>query len=280
MKITRIIDATAVPQVFDEECIAKLANSAKLRPGSGLVRFGNSVRSAALNYAKKASQPTPNALADDIRKLHRLASAKNYGGLASAVEAMKPEVRALIDERSSTIEDRFRERAAYLIERGWLLPNELVSAGDWWVEGQMYGWRVPSPTELRDWETSAQAADALLALIEFGGDHWRGRKRPSGRRSITWKPHLIGPSPSRAEPRREAERQFVMFLQFDMARMGVNVPVRIDPRKPGPFAWMVAECLVLIGATGSGSALGLAVQLINDLQKERIAEKARRDVGG
>jgi hypothetical protein len=277
VKVTRIIDATAVPQVFDEERIAKLARIAKLPSGSDLGRFGESVRSAVRNYVEKAAQQTPNSLAREIRNLHRLASTKNFGGLASAVEAMTPEAWTLLNERSSTIEDHYRSRAADLVARGRLTPNELVLVENWWVEGHMYGWRIPSRADLRDPTKRGQAADALLALLEVGGERRRGRKRSKGRRSVAWHPYLIGPSPSRAEPRREAERQFVMFLQFDMARMGVNIPVTTDPRKRGPFANLVSECLVLMKATGSATAPGLAVQVINDLQKERVAEIRDQD---
>jgi hypothetical protein len=42
---------------------------------------------------------------------------------------------------------------------------------------------------------------------------------------------------------------------------------------------MVGECLVLTGAAGPANARGLAVQIINDLQKERAAAIREQDAG-
>jgi hypothetical protein len=82
---------------------------------------------------------------------------------------------------------------------------------------------------------------------------------------------LCAPKASRREPRREAERTLVMWLQVAVAEAGAKVPVTAHHYKRGPFAKMTAEVLRLVRAPES--AEGLAVELINHLERERAAQR-------
>ena len=133
MKIALIIDDAAVPQVFNEGRIADLACILKLPSGSDLERFGKIVLSAIRNFVENAVQPTPNALAGEIRNLHQFASGKNFPALASAFEAMTPALRELLVKTSEGIEGHFCERAAYRVARGRLARDERSA----WVADQI-----------------------------------------------------------------------------------------------------------------------------------------------
>ena len=162
-----------------------------------------------------------------------------------AIEAMSAAARQLLGEREQNVKDR--------------APR----------------WRIPLTEELRDPVRCGVAAEGLCCLIEVGGKQKEGRNRPSGRRSITWDALLYAPEPSRREPRRKAERAFVMWLQVALAESGAKVPVTALHSFPGPFAKFAAKCLYLMGAANTGSAGGLAVQLIGDLHKRRRAMQSR-----
>jgi len=245
MRNPRAIAADAVPQVFDDACVLRLGGLAKLPPSCDLAGFGEGIRAAARMYARQAATPSPNELHREITKLHRLAEQAKYPLLAAAVEAMTPSTRTLIEKRR-----------AHTCER-------------------MPGWRIPSPAEISDLATCTAAAQGLPALIEVGGKWTAGRMRPSGRRSRSWRPSLHAPPASRAEPRRAAERDFVMWLQVAVKKAGVCVPLTAHYEKPSPFARMVGECLRLIGATGSANAVWLAVQLVNELHAaKRLTTRA------
>jgi hypothetical protein len=230
-------DATTPLQVFDDACISRLAALAKLPEDADLTKFADSVRSSVLNYLQAKERLSPNELHGQIERLCLLASKQQYAALAMAVEAMSADARARLNGRYASIKDR--------------MPN----------------WRIPSVAELQDPATCAKAADGLIALLEFGEEWVLGRNRPSGRRSITRRSVTIAPTPSRAQPRRDAERDFVMWLQIALARAGAKVPVTAHHDKPGPVTRMVGECLLLAGATGAANAVGLAVQIINDLKR-------------
>jgi hypothetical protein len=241
VKTRNTIDPAAVPYIFDEPCVRRLAEIVHLPQDANLARFGEAVRASVLHYIQAKAQPSQNELSHEIQNVLTLASKQQYAALAGAIEAMSGAARE------------------------WIVNQRPI------INDCMSNWRIPSACELRNPTTRVATADGLVALIEFGAQWVRGRNRRSGRRSISRRSMNNSPQLTRGEPRRAAERQFVMFLQCDVARMGVKVPMWADPRKLGPFARMVVECLVLVRAIGPSNSKGLAVQLINDLQAERRA---------
>jgi hypothetical protein len=261
MRNPRAITEAEVPHAFDATTIHRLAKCVRLPSGCDLEQFGESVRTAVRIFARDAAIPSSNEQHREIAQLYRLANRQHYERLAQAVENISPAVRSSLSERQARIADQVAE------QRKW--------RGTRYYAGDVPNWRIPKPAELRDPATRAQAANGLEALIAWGG-HWAdGRKRPSGRRSRTWTPELHAPAPSRAEPRREAERTLVMWLQVAVAKIDVQVPETAHYDKPGPFARMAAEVLQLVGATGPANATGLAAELINQLHHERKAQRPR-----
>ena len=234
----RAITLRDVPQVFDAARIQHLATVVKLPPGCDLDRFGESVRVAVHIYARAAATPTNNGQRREIEELHRHSAQKAYERLAQAIEAMTHPVRSELRCRQSRVADRMPE------------------------------WRIPDPAELRDPATRKQAAQGFEALTCYGGYWAEGRKRPTGRRSRTFRPELYAPSASRGEPRRAAERDLVMWLQVAVAETAARVPLAARHGNPGPFARMVAEVLQLVGAAGPANATGIAVELINRLHRD------------
>jgi hypothetical protein len=122
--------------------------------------------------------------------------------------------------------------------------------------------------------------DAACRLVELmcvrGGSVVQGRRRPSGKRSRTWRITLDAPPPRRHAARRDAERDFVMWLQIAYLEATGRHPPRTarhggDHRKPGPFVRMIAKCLCLVGAPHAD-----AVGLINDLERQRRKMTERR----
>jgi hypothetical protein len=130
---------------------------------------------------------------------------------------------------------------------------------------------VPSPETLRDRARREEACATVVKLCQYGG-HWvQSRKRPSGKRSWSWRPYLRAPKPQRHFPKREAELTFVMWLRIAwLEATGKEAPRTTDPRRPGPFARMVKECLKLVGAAHAD-----AVGLINKLNQVQRAMRSR-----
>jgi hypothetical protein len=97
-----------------------------------------------------------------------------------------------------------------------------------------------------------------------------GRKawRSDGRGTV-WRPLLNAPDKQRNFPRRDAERDLVMWLQMAwLEATGVRAPQTARHadagRSLGPFARMVQECLRLVGAADAD-----VVELLNELRRRR-----------
>ena len=223
--------------------------------GDDLRRYGNAIRNAATIYARDKAASSPRAQLKQIQCIAHLIDRSTrhpsaFEELSRAIEALDPAVRRVWELRQSA------------------------------VAHQAPSLRIPDAEELRNPATRDRAICGLRALITVGGAWGRGRRRASGRRSLTWQTRFQAPVsvPGKRLARREAERTLVMNLQVAVLSVGVHPPATAHPDKPGPFARMVAEILQLLGATGSGSATGLAVQIINDLQAERRARLQRTPV--
>ncbi len=262
--------------IFNDDRISGLAAIAKMPEDYDRARFASGIRWAVENYIEARAKPSPNKLRREIEALHAIAyrilqrneiNERDYQALANLVETMTPECRRqlagsatpwrLLEPEELTVTHALGA-SGYTAKKYAKLMAEVPPAS---------GRRVPDPAELRDPAIRKRVVEELRTLLSFGGT-WKVRKRPKGvPPTQKWVPLLYAPPPTRAEPRREAEREFVMWLRVAVVEAGAVIPHAFDHRKPGPLARMVAECLVAVGAADAAHATGLAVQLLNDVHK-------------
>jgi hypothetical protein len=240
-KSRRSIASEDIPRVFDDACLRELAS--ELPAGADLARFAEGVREAARIYAKDARIPTDNELHAEIAALQRAADRGQHDRVATLIESVSPQARQLLNERGAR-------------------PS--------------IGITLPSADALRDPAKRDAACTCVARLCQHGGRYVEGRRRPSGKRSRpVWRPLLHAPEPRRHFPRRDAERDFVVWLGTAWyAATGKKPPRTADSRKPGPFARLVKRCLALVGAPHAN-----AVELIKGLDRYRHVTTGQRPKG-
>lgn len=225
-KLRKPIAAADIRRIFDDACIDSLADIGQLPAGADRKCFAESVREAARIYARDACLPTDNELHAEIAALYRAAERKRFGEVATLLEQLSPRGRKLLNKREV---------------------------------------QLPASEDLRDATRQGKACEIISRLCQYGGEYGEGRRRPSGKRSRTWQPRLAAPQPRRNFPRRDAERDFIMWLQLTwLEATGERPSLAANPERPGPFARMARKCLALVGA-GHADVVGL----INELNKRR-----------
>jgi len=234
-----VIGVADVEHIFDEACIARLAQIGRLPAHADLRRFREGVREAARSYAGEARNPNANALHTQIAELHRAAERRRFEELATLLRDLSPRPRALLNGRG-------------------LRPS--------------LGMTLPEPERLLDGACREEACAVVARLCGFGARYVEGRMRPSRVRSRTWRPLLYAPEPRRHFPRRQAERYFLTCLRLAWLEAVGEAPSRAaNPDRLGPFACMAKECFRLMGA-GHVDIAGL----INDLNRRRRASNKPR----
>jgi hypothetical protein len=227
------IAADDVLRIFNDQCIAELAKISKLPAGADLRRFAEGVREAARIYARDARIRTTNELHSEIATLCAAASRKRYEQVAAVIEKLSQEARDLLNGRGA--------------------PPNLKR-------------ELPSPDALRDPVRQKRACETIAALCQFGGSYVDGRRRPSGKRSRSWRPLIFAPERRRHFSKRAAERDFVMWLSVAWTEGSGKPPARTARHSAlGPFARLVHNCLCLVGAKDAD-----AVELINELNRRRL----------
>ncbi|WP_439370968.1 hypothetical protein [Bradyrhizobium sp. DASA03120] len=260
-----------VQRVFNNACMARLAKY--LSPDMNPALLAEGVRQAASIYTREVRLHTVGEVRDKIKALYQAAERRQYDRVAVLRAQLSPETLRYLEARLS----RTGPRAA--------------------------GLRLPTEQELRDPKRREYACKMIERLCRVGGCYIQGRTRPSGRRSVTWQPHLRGPAQSRyhvpelteanaddplpefteanaldaggvtdvldpaaRSAKRELERRFVMNLQLAwLEATGEKPTATVSPSDPDrPFANFVHECLRLVGASHAD-----AVGLINDLSRQR-----------
>jgi hypothetical protein len=249
------ITESEVPTVFSDEVVARLAVAAKLPFIIDLHRFADGVRASVVVYAVGARTPTPNSVHREIAALHRAAAGRDYERAARLLAELSAVARQII-------EDRARRISLGLV-----------------VDGAPPDYTLPIPEQLRDSEQRDLASQMIQTLVVLGG---HVKETAAGKLTREWTVTLCGPKASRAEPRRRAERHFVAHLQANyLGATGQMPPVTAHHDVPGPFARFVAACLHLVRAPVSDldhDCLGLAVQLVNDIERQRKLERATRSL--
>jgi hypothetical protein len=230
------IRAEDVLHVFDDACIARLAQIVKLSADADIARFAAGIREAACIYARDARVPTVAEVRDEIVALYDAARRREYERLVSLLANLSAQAHGYVEMRS---------QRPTLRALGLALPLKKV---------------------LLDNERRDQACEIIERLCRTGGSHVEGRNRPSGKRSKTWKPQLHAPLPLKHAPKRKNERQFVVHLRLAYVEAtGKSATPTINPSRPNrPFASFVRECLKLVGAPHAN-----AVEIINELHGRR-----------
>jgi hypothetical protein len=248
-----IIRIDEIADVFSDAAIARVARRARLPGDPDLKRLGAGIRASVGEYAKQSRQASRNTVHREIDALARAAARPDYEALAQAYDGMSDAARGLLEERSQ----RIQQRAA--------------------TDDERHSWKLPEAPALRDPRRRQAASEAIYCLAVTGGRLAKGRKRPGGKQSLEWLRRLHAPEKSRSEPRRQAERTFLMWLRVNYAIATGRMPPNSARRDMGgPFARLFAECLRMVRAPATSEdpdRTGLAVQLINDFgQACRIAK--------
>jgi hypothetical protein len=229
------IEVEQVEQLFDDAFIQNLAMIAKLPADADKERFGKSIREAARIYARDVREPNANELHTQIGEIHQAATRLEY-------------------ERVATLVENLSAKALDMLKN--------VAATD-----------LPPTGALRDHAQRKNACETIARLCRIGGERIEGRMRPSGKRSKTWQWTIYGPEPSRTPLKRQAERDFVMYLQLAWAEsVGRKPPQAANINRLGPFALMVQACLRRAGAVGSKATV---VGYINELNRYRRLDHHR-----
>ena len=112
------------------------------------------------------------------------------------------------------------------------------------------GLAIPNPNALTDRRRRGKACKTIVRLLRVG--------MKKGGKAL-----LYAPQPRPRPPRREAELNFVMWLEVAyLEATGMPPPLTANPARPGPFARMVQTCLGI--APGAN-----AVEMLNELHRRR-----------
>ena len=252
-KLRRAISADQVASIFDEVCIRRVAQIAKLPAQADIGRFGESIREAARIYARDAESPTVNDLHDAIAALHRAAERRLYKKVSVLLADLYPAARDLLSKRAAKLQRRNLARVSQRRAR----PSPRIM--------------LPTPETLSDLQARDAACANVVSLCALGGGFVEGRKRPSGNRSRTWRTGLYAPARRSHVPKRSEERTFVIWLQVAWLESTGTAPAKTAHHEDvGPFARMARECLRLVGAPHAD-----AVEIINQLNRSRGPAKDR-----
>jgi hypothetical protein len=228
-----VIAIEEVPTALDDAKMAELAKIGKLPPDADKTAFADGVREAARIFAVEARIVTGNDLNHEIGDLLRAAERRRYDEAATLLENLSAESRYLLVDRGAR-------------------PNIRIE--------------LPTPDALCNPERREAACEAIARLCQFGGESVPGRRRPGGKQSRpTWRPLMYAPKPQRNFPKRDAERNFVMWLSMAWLEATGSAPTPTARYgNEGPFARFARECLRLIGAPHADVS-----ERLNELHRRR-----------
>jgi hypothetical protein len=253
----RAITIDQAPEVFNDACIKQLVRIGKPPPQTDIQLLGDGIREGARQYATEIRQPNDNEVCAEIERLYRAAVRQRFDELAILIDRLSPRARSLLQYREWPTKPSARKVGAVRRRDRTSIRSRLIT--------------LPPPEALRDHKTRDEACATVVKLCQCGGGWVEGRQRPSGKRSITWRPYFRGPERQAQFPKREAEQNFIIWLRLAwLAATGEEATPTADPRRPGPFARMAQHCLNLIGAKHAD-----AVGLLNKLNQVRLAMKRR-----
>jgi hypothetical protein len=210
---TKIIALSDVTTRFDDACVRKLAQIAKLPPEADLQDFGWWIRGAADMFAREALVPTSNEVRNEIASLHDAAERRDFEKLIRLSRVLSLEARTILGKdlpAATDLEDgALRDEAAAALASRCRISGQRV-------EGRRRPDGTRSPPSIRPDFNAPEASRTFLKR--------KAERNFVERISIAWH-KATDKEPPRTARRGRAERDI------------------------GPFARFVGECLRLVGAS-------------------------------
>jgi hypothetical protein len=278
-KKDRLLPASQVPIVFSNKRVREI--TARLRPplDEGQVRrFAASLRKTARVYLR-AKQAQKDDISHAIKALYRTADMHQYKKAAKLVQDLSKQTRDFLNKRATRIGlklprpvfflDRARRKSACETVRRLCSEGGHKGKGKW----------VPHlylPKRQFMYEEDVQAI--VCHWVKVANKHGVKVDMRELRRKVV--KDLTGVDLPLRSPKRQAERDFIMFLQVDYLN-AINATGRRPPvtarkyeqsdqtLKPSPFVQMVQKCFELLGAEVD------VIEQINQLQSRRSAQKKK-----
>src|SRR5262249_27006246 len=145
-----------------------------------------------------------------IHKLYKAADRRSYDEVAALLERLL--------SHTLTSGEAFRVH---------VVMSTTSSLGGRAAEARTLIELLPPPEALCDPAQRDGACEAITRLCRFGGRLVEGRRRPTGKRSRpTFRPLLYAPEPRRNFPKRDPERDFVMWLSIAWREVTGSAPSR------------------------------------------------------
>jgi len=212
--------------VFSDETINRLAQTAKLPSVADLRLFGEFVRTAATMYRQSANEAASARIRADVEAIRRTVKPINKRkksprppSIFSALDKAAPETIHLLNRRAKR-------------------------------RGEVF----PTADDINDPARMENAARILDTLTRAGGSVMEGRMRPGGNKSKKYVVELYAPVSPRNFAKRKAERIAVVQLRvawrWAAARsdeaaeraMPANIPATCaSHERPGPFVKLVRD---------------------------------------
>jgi hypothetical protein len=242
-----LIAISDVERVFNDEVVKELARTEKLPLAADcdIARLAENIRIDARIFLEEKAKLGAPQLRAAIKRLYQLNRRAEDGSdqaaqkLARAADAMPPDLRR------------------------WLIscygPHECC---------------IPTAAEILSPATRKRAVERFRLILSFGGSVNYGRKRPSGGRSLSFKPQLRVPEIGRGHPSGSAERRFLECLALTYLEATSKLPpyaAHYNTAIRGPFSRLVQRCFELAGAS-----TGSVIDLINEYGRLRRGKMPRQ----
>ena len=279
-KKDRLLPASQVPKVFSNRGVREI--TARLRPplDEGQVRrFAASLRKAARVYLR-AKRAQKDDISGEIKALYHAADLRQYKKAAKLVQDLSKQTRDFLNKRAARIGlklpkpvfflDRARRQSACEMVRRLCSEGGHMEEGKWvphlYLPKRQFIYEEGVQKPIWRWMKAANKRGVKVNMRELR------------RKAVKV---LKGVDLPLRSPKRQAERDFIMFLQVDYLN-AINATGRRPPvtarkyeqsdqtLKPSPFVQMVQKCFELLCAEKVD-----VIEQINKLQSRRSAQKKK-----
>jgi hypothetical protein len=263
-----LLTASQVPIVFSDLSVREI--TARLRPpldDDQVRRFAASLRKAARVYIRDKQTPNDDDVGREIKALYWAADLHRYETAAKLVQDLSKQTRGFLKKRGARIGlklprpsfflDLARRQAACEAVRRLCSQGGHMENGKWvphlYLPKRQFGLEERVQERIRP---------AVKAANKRGVKVNMGKLRRKAVRYVT--DEMVKSTEKRGvelklrSPKRQTERDFIMFLQVAYFKAtGLCPPVTArkyeqpEPDrtlKPSPFVQLVQKCLVLLGA--------------------------------